>query len=176
MKKSLFVFIACLFPLVLSAQSIKNSGINPFTGDSIIVTSWSRIDTKAILPLEENFDFSFMLRKEDNKLYFHLKRNNAKINKINRDSKIQFMLIDNSLITLHAIDTFIAETDVYTYLDMSRSRNIIHAVYEGDFSSLLNGSFIKAIQIETMWGKLILKLDKKNAEKINKAYQLILQN
>ncbi|MDU1892432.1 MAG: hypothetical protein E6767_17245 [Dysgonomonas sp.] len=176
MKKIVFFITLYLLPLFIGAQSVENKEINPFTGGSISATSWSNIDGKYLLPNKGNSTFYFMLRKEDNTVFFHLKIYNRNINRINKDSQLQLKMRDGSLITLTAIDTFIANTDVYTNLGDSYSRNIIHVVYRGDLSGLIGNNLIERISIDTIWGVLISELNEKNAKKVNKAYNLIMEN
>jgi len=168
--------MVCLLPFIVLAQSIENENVDPFTGDSIVVTSWTNVDVKSILPLKKYSRFYFMLIREGEKVFFHIKIYDGKINKINKDSKLQFKMKDNSLITLDAADTFIAETEVYTALEKSYSRNVMHAVYVGDLSLLVDGNYIEKIRLNISWGSFIFELNEKNAKKINKAYKLIMQN
>lgn len=174
MKKLVFLMTTCLFPLFISAQSIENNGINPFTGDSLYITSWSGIDVKSLFPYKGNSSYKFMLRKENKAVYFHLKLYNSNINRIDKDSKLQFKMSDGSLITLIAIDNFTANTDVYTHLDNSYSRNIIHAVYIGDLSGMVKNNLVEKISVDTAWGALISEINEKNAKKVAKASNLIM--
>jgi len=178
MKKIILFVTVCLFPLFISAQSIENNGVNPFTGDSICVTSWSNIAGESLFPYKEKSNYSFMLRKVNNTIFFHLRlySNSNNINKIDKDSKLQLKMRDGSLITLIAIDNFTANTYVYTYLENTNSSNIIHAVYTGDLSDMANNNLIEKIGIDTAWGAWISELNEKNAKKVTKAYNLIMQN
>lgn len=174
MKKIVIILTLSLLPFFASAQSIESGGIDEFTGKPVIYTSWTGLDTKraAYLP-NYSFNVSFMLRYENEKVFFHLKWYSS-INSIDKDSAFSFMLSDNSIINLRATSNFNADVDVYTTLDRSHSKNILYAVYEGDMIALMGDNLITKLRIDTPYGARVYELDKKNAQKISKAYKLII--
>ncbi|MFV0417760.1 MAG: hypothetical protein ACK5KT_03360 [Dysgonomonas sp.] len=175
MKKIVIILTLSLLPFFASAQSIESGGIDKFTGKPVVYTSWTSLYTKkaAYLP-DYSFNVSFMLRSENEKVFFHLKWNNG-IKSIDKGSSLSFMLSDNSIITLRATSNFYADIDVYSStLNRTDSKTIIHAVYEGDRIDLKDDNLITRLRIETPYGARVYELDKKNAQKISKAYQLII--
>lgn len=175
MRKIVIILTLSLLPFFASAQSIESGGIDKFTGKPVVYTSWTSLDTKkaAFLP-NYSFNVSFMLRYENEKIFFHLKWNNS-VNSIDKGSTFSFMLSDNSTINLLATSNFNAIVDVYMpTLNITDSKNIMHAVYEGDKIDLKDDNLITRLRIETPYGARVYELDKKNAQKIHKAYQLII--
>jgi len=173
MKNVAILIILFLFPVVVSAQSIEDSGIDEFTGKTIIRTSWTSLGSKAIFPSKNSLNLNFMLRYENEKVFLHLKWYRS-LNYISKDSELLFKMKDGSIITLRATDNFWANVDVYTLLDKNYSNNIIQVVYEGDLTALADSNLIDKIRINTIYGSKTLKLDEKNALKISKAYNLIV--
>lgn len=174
MKKIVIILTLSLLPFFASAQSIESGGIDEFTGKPVVYTSWTSLYTKKATFLPDYyFNVSFMLRYENEKVFFHLKWNNS-INSINKDSELSFKLDNSSVIALRATDDFRADVDVYTTLDRSHSKNIMYVVYEGDMIALMGDNLITKLRIDTPYGARVYELDKKNAQKISKAYQLII--
>lgn len=163
--------LLCLFPFIISAQSIEDSKIDEFTGNPVIITSWTSLGTKAIIPTKNTPSLEFMLRYENGKMFFHLKWNNG-INTITKDSELQFMM-DNSIIHLRATEDFNAKVSVYTSLDKTYSLSTMHAVYLGDLSALAS-NVVNKMRLSTIYGSIVLELNTKNANKISKAYNLIM--
>lgn len=172
MKKKTLVIILCLLPFVVSAQSIEYNEVDNFTGKPIICTSWTSLGTKAIIPSKSSPNLGFILRYENERIFFHLTWNYG-ANTIRKGSELQLKMSNGSIITLQATEDFTAKTEVYTLLDRTYSRSTMHAVYLGDLSALAN-NVIERIRLSTMYGSIVLELNTKNANKILKAYKLIM--
>lgn len=173
MKSTVIIISLLLLPFVIYSQSIEKSGKDEFTGNPIIWTSWTGLSAKAIFPTKYSKGIDFMLRYEDSRVFLHLKWYES-INRINKDSELLLKMSNGSILTLHAITDFDADIYVYTNLDKSHSQNNIHVVYEGDLSALAGNDLVEKIRLNTIYGSRAFELNEKNAQKLSKAYKLIM--
>lgn len=172
--RNLILFLAVfVLPLATLAQTIEKSEVNPVTGKVLAYTSWTDLGAKSVFTPENFQKILFMFKYEDEKVFIHFKWY-GKVNLLEKDSELLFKMSDGSVTTLRATHDFIAYVDVYTSLDKAHSQSIMHAVYEGDLSALTNDNLIENIQFKTIYGTQIYELNKKNAQKVLKAYKLIL--
>ena len=77
--------------LIVSAQSIEDSGVDPFTGKTIVHTSWTGLGVKNILPTKDTPNLDFKLTYEDDKEFLCLRWNNG-INSVAKGSLLQLMM------------------------------------------------------------------------------------
>lgn len=176
MKKLLFISILALLPFLASAQKIDYRIIDDFTGKTVIRTEWTDFDAKvqfdSKLGGRKTFSSKFMLRYEDDKIFFHQKWIEGP-KTVRKGSEIQLKLKDGRILNLIAIDDFVADTDVYTSLGSNYSQNIIHAVYEGDLSQLSELNLPEKLRISSVYGSEVFDIDSKNARRLVKAYKVI---
>lgn len=158
--------------LIVSAQSIEDSGVDPFTGKTIVHTSWTGLGVKNILPTKDTPNLDFKLTYEDDKEFLCLRWNNG-INSVAKGSLLQLMMDDDSVITLSAVADFVSQSTVSTIVDNTSSSRYIYIVYTGDLSALKNKSVTK-MRISTVFGARVVELNEKNSSKISKAYNLIM--
>lgn len=177
MKKLLFISILALLPFFVSAQKIDYSTVDDFTGKTVIRTEWTNFDGKmqfdSKLGGRKLFGSQFMLRYEDDKMFFHLKWIEGP-KMVKKGSVIQLKLKDGSVVNLKAIDDFIADTNVYTSQGSGYSTNSLHIVYEGSMQGLSDLNLPEKLRISSVYGSEIFDIDSKNARRLAKAYKLIL--
>lgn len=113
-----------------------------------------------------------MLRYEEEKIFIHVKWIRG-VKTIDKGSVLQFMLKDGCVITLTSVGNFISETEVYTSLDKTESRDIIRSVYEGDMRGMTDLNLPQRMKISTAYGSEIYEIDARNARRLAKAYKLI---
>lgn len=168
MRKIILIAALSLIPFIISAQSVIEK-VDEFTGKSIIETSWVKFKSK-----NSKSNFSFKLRYENDKTYFHLIWENG-VNRITKGSELNLKLGNETVITLLACDEFIEEISVYNYLEDVYTRKSIHLVYEGDFSALADNIFVNKIRIETNKGAHIYGVENKMANSFCDACRLIVE-
>ncbi|MBK5721914.1 hypothetical protein JGH11_13625 [Dysgonomonas sp. Marseille-P4677] len=173
MRNLILLLSVFILPLTMLAQRIEKSEVNPITGKILTYTSWTEFGAKSVYTPENLRSISFMLRSEDEKVFIHFRWYDG-VNHVDKDSELLFKMSDGSITILRATHDFTANVNVYSSLDKTYSSSTMHVVYEGDLSALTNDNLIENIQFKTIYGSQIYELSRKSAEKVLKAYRLIL--
>ncbi len=164
MKKILVLFATLLFSFCLSAQKIDQSVLNEFTNKPLISTSWSSFGFKVLFDRRSFPNGEFSFSSENGTIYFHC-RWWWGIAGIAKDSDLLMKLTDGRVVSLKATHDF------YPYGEKNQN---LEAVYTGDCSLLgEDGNFVELVQVDTNHGVLLLDWNKKDADKIAKAYRLL---
>jgi len=170
------MFIAAMAMCVqisMFGQKIEKSQIDNFTGEKVVYTSWERIKMGKGATGENNL--LFMFRHENNTNYLHLKWITAEILSVLDDARIMFKFNDNSIITLNSIYSVVASRGGGVN-GLSWSNAIgLEAIYKGsEIGGFAKQLVVTQMRIYTTKGYVDIDLNDKDAQKINRAFQLLL--
>lgn len=173
MKKFFLIISFSLLSILAFGQKIEKDVVDDFTGERVIKTTLERINVGNAITSKGFLYFFIAYDKYGPVIQFQLLTGDE-VFSVNEGDKLLFKMKSGKIIEFNSL----ADNDVTIGGGGKANNAAINGItlqYGGDFSIFKTDDYVEKIRFENSNRPFDITLKQKNAEKINNAYQLILE-